>query len=268
MKYIITEQQYKTLLNEQNNVVKIGCRDYALIPKYCETLRLSKQEADQIITANIGNANKELSDRLEKLSQELISVGGSEGKKIAKKFSSAIKNAKLGITQIISKYYSQAIYSSAGLSGMINMSQVLLEICDVLYSEFLKTWNDSFIERNAAKLFVTKKNISTIQEEAKDIWNQIVDEVSNGVEIYFDQSAYWVVSDYVKEKEKSTPTKCEQVKIIQDRGCNKPFPKEKWYSPNKTYKLETPTPGGRVDTTSVVTRTYLPKINEFLNKLV
>lgn len=267
MKYIVTEQQYKTLLNEQNNVVKIGCRDYDLIPKYCETLRLSKQEADQIITANIGNANKELSDRLETLSQELLSVGGSEGKKIAKKFSSAIKNAKLGITQIISKYYAQAIYASAGLSGIINMSQVLLEICNVLYSEFLKTWNDSFIERNAAKLFVTKKNISKIQEEAKDIWNQIVDEVSSNVSTYFDQSGYLAVSDYAKEKEKSTP-KCEQIKIIQDEGCNKPFPKEKWYSPNKTYKVEMPTPGGRVDTTSVATRTYLPKINEFLNKLV
>ena len=147
-----------------------------------------------------------------------------------------IKNAKLGITQIISKYYAQAIYASAGLSGVINISQVLLEICNVLYSEFLKTWNDSFIERNAAKLFVTKKNIPMIQEAAKDIWNQVVKEVSDNVEFYFDDSAYFVVNDYVKEKEKSTP-KCEQVKIIQDQGCNKPFPKEKWYSPNKTYKL-------------------------------
>ena len=267
MKYIITEQQYKTILNEQNSVVKIGCRDYGLIPKYCETLRLSKQEADQIITANVANDNKKLSDNLEKLSQELLSVGGSEGKKMAKKFSSAIKNAKLGITQIISKYYAQAIYASAGLSGVINISQVLLEICNVLYSEFLKTWNDSFIERNAAKLFVTKKNIPMIQEAAKDIWNQVVKEVSDNVEFYFDDSAYFVVNDYVKEKEKSTP-KCEQVKIIQDQGCNKPFPKEKWYSPNKTYKLGYPSPSGRVDTTSVATRTYLPKINEFLNTLV
>ena len=106
-----------------------------------------------------------------------------------------------------------------------------------------------------------------IQEAAKDIWNQVVKEVSDNVEFYFDDSAYFVVNDYVKEKEKSTP-KCEQVKIIQDQGCNKPFPKEKWYSPNKTYKLGYPSPSGRVDTTSVATRTYLPKINEFLNTLV
>ena len=266
MKYIITEQQYDFILNEQSEIVKIGCHDYDSIPQYCQSLRLSKGESDQIITANRDNANKELSNSLNALSQELLSLGGKEGERVAKKFSSAIKNAKIGITQVLSKYYSQSIYASSGLSKEINMPQVLLEVCNILYSEFLKAWDSSFIEKNAAKLFVTNKNISIIQKEAEDIWYQIVNQIQSNIEYYFIDSGYSVVDDYVRQKQKSAP-KCDNVKIIQDEGCKK-FPKEKWYSPNKTYKIVLPIPSGRVNSTELATRTYLPKLKLFLNQLV
>lgn len=265
MKFLISESQYKWLINEQSSPVRIGCRDYDKIGELCTTLVFPKSEADKLISKFKPNADKEASENINKLVQSLTSMGGEEGERIAQKFSEAITSTKGQIQKILTKYYSQAMYASCGLGPKLNASAIILEICGVIYSQFIKSWNDSFFMRNAASLAITANNIKQVQAEGKEILSKVINEISNTVDFYFSDSTSFHVQDRVYELEKTSP-KCTKVIVTQDKGCNN-LPKEKWYNPKQKYKnIDSPTITKNAE--QLAMNTYSPKLVAFLNNLV
>ncbi len=265
MKFLISESQYKWLVNEQSSPIKIGCHDYDKIGQLCTTLVFPKSEADKLISKFKPNADKEASETINKLVQSLTSMGGEEGKRIAQKFSEAITSTKGQIQKILTKYYSQAMYASCGLGPKLNSSVIILEICGIIYSQFIKSWNDSFFMRNAASLAITANNIKQVQAEGKEILSKVIYEISNTVDFYFWDSTWYPVEDRVYELEKTSP-KCTKVIVTQDKGCNN-LPKEKWYYPKQKYKnIDVPTINKNAE--KLAMNTYSPKLVAFLNNLV
>ena len=253
------------IVNEQksNLPIKITCRDYDKIKTYCESLKPSPNEVKSLIEKNRDRANKLLLEKINNFSKEIINMGGEDGKKIAEKFSSAIETSKINMFNYLSKYYPQCIYASAGLNRPIDLSQIVLGISDILYKEFIKTWNESAIEKNLVKFLITKKNINQIQSNDKNIWQECVSKIESFCEFYFLDSGYDIVNNFYTNKIGST--KCNEIIVIEDKGCNK-LPKEKQYVPQKTYKLGYPVSSG--DGTKLASITYLPKLKEFLNNMV
>jgi hypothetical protein len=265
MKFLISESQYNWLLSEQSSPVRIGCRDYDKIGQLCTTLVFPKAEADKLIAKFKPNADKEASEQINKLVQSLTSMGGEEGERIAQKFSEAIASTKGQIQKILTKYYSQAMYASCGLGPKLNASSIILEICGVIYSQFIKSWNDSFFMRNAARLAITANNIKQVQSEGKKILSTVISEISNTVDFYFQDSTSFHVQDRVYELEKTSP-KCTKVIVTQDKGCNN-LPKQQWYNPKQKYKnIDSPTITKNAE--QLAMNTYSPKLVAFLNNLV
>jgi len=270
MKIIITESQYQKILLEQSAPVKIGCHDYEKINTLCSTLVFPKVEADKLITKYRPIADKNVLGDINSLSQELMSMGGEEGKKIAEKFSSSINNLKPEIVKILSQYYSQAVYASCGLGPQVNISQIILQVCGIIYTNFIKVWNENWLYRNIANVAIDQSNIKQVQLYGKEILNTVIDKISVMVDNYYSfntNSAYNIVTDRVYQMEKTAP-KCSNVIVIQDKGCN-PLPRNKWYNPNQKYKnIGSPTPPASVNYESLAKKTYSPKLVAFLNGLV
>ena len=266
MKIKITESQYKFLLSEQNTPKKIGCRDYDSIEKFCTTLVFPKSECDMLIAKHKPTADKKALNLINSLEKELLTMGGKEGQGIAKTFSSSINKTKSQIFKILTPYYTQSMYASCGLGPLVNVQKIILDICGLIYSNFIKEWNDSYVYKNIARVAVTKSNINKYQLASKDILIEIINSIYNMVDDYFLNSGL-IVSDYVYEKEKTTP-KCSNVIIVQTKGCD-PLPKAKWYSPNQKYKnIGISTPSAKTSPESQAINTYLPKLTAFLNELV
>ena len=267
MKIIITESQHQKILLEQSAPVKIGCHDYEKINTLCSTLVFPKVEADKLIAKYKPIADKNALEEVNSLSQELMSMGGEDGKKIAEKFSSSINNSKTEIVKILSQYYSQAVYASCGLGPQVNISQIILQVCGVIYSNFIKAWNENWFYRNIANAAIDQTNIKQVQSYGKEILDTVINKISEMVDSYYMFSASDIVFDRVSQMEKTTP-KCSSVIVIQDKGCN-PLPKNKWYNPNQKYKnIGFATPSASVNYDSLAKKTYSPKLVAFLNTLV
>ena len=265
MKIIISESQYNWLLSEQSSPVRIGCRDYDKIGQLCTTLVFPKTEADKLIAKFNPNADKEASEQIDKWIQKITSMGGEEGKRIAQKFSEAIASTKGQIQKVLSKYYSQAMYASCGLGPKLNASAIIMEICGVIYSQFIKLWNDSFFYRNAARLAITANNIKQAQSEGKEILSTVINEISSFVDFHFLDTTSFHVQNRVYELEKTSP-KCTKVIVTQDKGCNN-LPKQQWYNPKQKYKnIDSPTI--TKNDKQLAMNTYSPKLVAFLNNLV
>ena len=267
MKYVITESQYQKILLEQSAPVKIGCHDYDKINTLCSTLVFPKVEADKLISKYKPIADKNALEEVNSLSQELMSMGGEEGKKISEKFSSSINNSKSEIVKILSQYYSQAVYASCGLGAQVNISQIILQICGIIYTNFIKAWNENWLYRNIANAAIDQSNIKQVQSYGKEILDTVIDKISEMVDWYYLDSAFNFVDERVYQMEKTTP-KCSNVIIVQDKGCNA-LPKAKWYNPNQKYKnIGLATPPASVNYESLAKKTYSPKLVAFLNGLV
>jgi hypothetical protein len=266
MKYIITESQYKSLFTEQSAPVKIGCHDYNKIDILCSTLVFPKAEADKLIELYKPNANKDALERINSLSQRLISMGGEEGKNIAEKFSSAINNSKTEIVKILTQYYPQSVYACCGLGPKINTSPIVSQICGVIYSNFIKSWNSNWIMKNLASAAITQDNIKQVQSKGKEVLDGVIDSISDMVDYYYMDSTFFKVRNLVFQMEKTTP-KCLKAIIIQDAYCNPILPKPQWYNPNQTYKnIGTAIIVGNGE--ALARKTYSPKLVAFLNNLV
>jgi len=264
MKYIISESQYNWLLSEQTSPIKIGCQNYNKIGELCTTLVFPKAEADKLIAKFKPNADKEASEQIDNLIQKITSMGGEEGKRIAQKFSEAIASTKGQIQKVLSKYYSQVMYASCGLGSSVNSTTVLLEICGIIYSQFIKSWNDNFFMRNAASLAITSNNIKQVQDKGRNILFQVIDTISRTVLFYFLYSVKLPVQHRVSELQKTTP-KCTKVIVTQTAECAN-LPKQKWYNPPQEYKNIGS--GYTNPDEKLAMSTYSPKLVAFLNNLV
>ena len=254
VKRILTEQQVT------KQPIKIGCRDYDKIEKYCTNIKFSKSEVDSIGRTNTSQVNQRLLEKIDNMSNSIKKIGGEDNKVLAERFSKSINSAKKDIVKILSKYYYTGLYSLTGQGWKINKSTLTLEIMNIIYSLFLKGWNSSIVDRNVAKYYVDEKNIEKVQKVGKDLLENLLIEIESIVDFYFSDLSAFVIDDYTRSK--STP-KCTDVIITQDRGCND-LPKEKWYSPNKKYITTYQIYG---DYKSAF-NTYSPILTKFLNSLV
>jgi hypothetical protein len=262
MKYIITESQYKSLFTEQSAPVKIGCHDYNKIDILCSTLVFPKAEADKLIELYKPNANKDALERINSLSQRLISMGGEEGKNIAEKFSSSIYNSKTEIVKILTQYYPQSVYACYGLGPKINLSPIVSQICGVIYSNFIKSWNSNWIMKQLASAAITQDNIKQVQSKGKEVLGSVIDSISEMVNYYYLISTWTKVRNSVFQMEKTTP-KCLKVIIIEDSNCSPILP----YNPTQKYKnIGTSIIGENGK--ALARKTYSPKLVAFLNNLV
>ena len=264
MKFLISESQYNWLLSEQTTPIKIGCQNYNKIGQLCSTLVFPKAEADKLIAKSKPNADKEASEQIDNLIKKITSMGGDEGERIAQKFSEAITSTKPAIQKVLSKYYSQAMYGACGLGSSVNSTTVLLEICGIIYSQFIKSWNDNFFMRNAASLAITSNNIKQVQNKGRNILGQVIDVMSRTVLFYFLYSVNLPVQHRVSELQKTSP-KCTKVIVTQTEECTN-LPKQKWYNPPQEYKN---IGSGYTDADEkLAMSTYSPKLVAFLNNLV
>ncbi len=194
MKIIITESQYQKILLEQSAPVKIDCQDYDKINTLCSTLVFPKAEADKLIAKYKPEASKKALEKINSLSQKLLSMGGEEGKPISEKFSSAINNSKTEIVKILTQYYPQSVYASCGLGPKINTATIISQICGIIYSNFIKEWNSNWVMRNLANLSITSDNIKEIQLKGKEILNNIINSISQIVNFYYISLSYLKVT--------------------------------------------------------------------------
>jgi hypothetical protein len=265
MGLIVEEQQDKSLFTEQSAPVKIGCHDYNKIEILCSTLVFPKAEADKLIAKYGPIADKYALEKINSLSQKYMDLGGEEAKKIAEKFTSSINNSKTQISKILIQYYPQAVYATCGLGPKVNISQINLQICGIIYTNFIKAWNENWLYRNIANAAMDQSNIKQVQSFGKQIFDIVISEISSMVDWYYMDSASYFVDERVYQMEKTTP-KCSNVIIIQDKGCNS-LPKPQWYNPNQKYKnIGTSIIVGNGE--ALARKTYSPKLVEFLNNLV
>lgn len=266
MKVIITESQYNKILSEQSSQpIKIDCRSYDNINKICGKLKLTKQHGDIIIKNNREKAKKELMDRLNKFIDEIKEKDSSQ---IMDKFTETIESLKNQIVNYLDGYYPQAVYSTIGVQKPLDSKMIMNNLVKMIYDNTFQVWEKSFVYKNAAKLYVTKKNIDAIKKEAKHIWDLWLDKFGDLVEIHFVLNLGIPIRNFEGELNKTAPI-CKKVIVTQDYGCNK-LPKDKWFYPRMNYDTgysfnESPT---SQNTLKYLNSVYWTKIDGFLNELV
>lgn len=273
MRILITEDQYRILMIEQKvGQVKITSKNYDqlrdIIGEYCKVLRLSKSDGDYIISKNRELYNTTLEKRLSELQESLKGIklqGFKNDNPVVKNFVSSILNEdiKKGIMVEMSRYYTQLIYSYIGLNKPIDVNLIITNINNIMINGILKQYESSFVLKNLAKVFITKDNIALIKEKSAEAIEKLLLEIEDFVYMTFDDFINSnVISNYKREKEKSTPI-CDKVLILVDKNYNNIKP----YSPRQGYK--------EFDYTLPITKktnqlstSYLPKINNVLDSLV
>jgi hypothetical protein len=269
MRIIITEEQYRGLMIEQKvGQVKITGGNHSLIPEYCEVLRLSKSDGDNIIGNNRGIYGKIIDEQFEYLKSKIMDIrtGYKKDGSMINKFKPIIDSITVDIKKDIiiemNKYYNQLVYSSIGLNKMIDMNPIVSNISNIIFNGIMKQYESSFMVKNLGKMGIGKDNI----EKSKEIARKIVKEFEEIV-IYFVKQVFEdfvdldVIYKYKKEKEKTSPI-CDKVLIVQDKNYKNVTP----YSPRQTYKdFEYM----NYNTLKVdIVSTILPKINSVLDSLV
>jgi len=253
----------KRVINEGGEQKVLGCHEMDKLESYCK-LSLTSKDADNIVLQNTPKAIVGLQQKLDEFIAELIAMGGEDAKIVSKKFSKSITNLKPSITNSITKYYKQSVYASCNLSTPINLTLILTPIIKMIYDEFVKLWESSFIERNAAKLFVGKDNIKSIKKNARDIWKEIVLQFAWFLEFFYIDWGYYKVKELVEIKNNTATEKCTAVIFTQDEYCKK-LPKP--ISPNKKFFATHPIGGSDKEFDKMV-GTYLPYIYKLLDGLV
>jgi hypothetical protein len=273
MKYVIKihENDRRDILNMyglvyESNPIRLGCHDMDMVKKYCESLSLKKEDLDKIISQNRVKLISDLGVEIDKFIKQLITMGGNDSKIIADKFSTSIQKLKPSIIKVISQYYEQSVYASGNLSKPVDIFPILSSVVKMIYDEFIKIWNNNWMEKQTAKLFVTKKNIDDIKMNAKNIWYDIVNKFYDIVDNIYSIWAYNPVMNLIELKNKSTE-KCTSVVLTHDKGCNKlttPI------YPNKTYVSGYPTVNATIGSEQIntISKQYLPIINKLLDELV
>lgn len=268
MKLVITESQYNKILSEQSSQpIKIDCRSYDKIDTICGKLKLTKQHGDIIIKNNRENAKKELMDKLDKFIDE-IKKKEKGTNQIMSKFTETIESLKNQIVTYLDGYYPQAVYSSIGVQKPLDSKMIMYNLVKFIYDNTFQVWENSFVYKNAAKLYVTKKNINFIKKEAKFIWDLWLDKFGDLVDIHFVLNLTIPISRFEHELSKTSPI-CKKVIVTQDYGCNK-LPKDKWFYPRMKYDTsysfnESPT---SQNTLKYLNSIYWTKVDGFLNELV
>jgi hypothetical protein len=269
MKILISERQYKLLTEQSSQPVKIGCHDYGSIPTYCGKLKLTKEHGDMIITQNRGKAKKDLINKLNNFIEKAKSEAG-EYSKITDKFTEAITDSKNQIITYLDTYYPSAVYSTVGIQKPLDTNKIMSDLVKILYDSFISVWNDSFIMKNTAKVFVTKNNIKMVKKEAKNMWDEWIQKFANLIDFYFLFNLELPVRDLVRDLNKSSSVPvCKKVIITADTSCLK-LPSNKWYYPKMTYGYEyafTSNPLSN-DTLKSVGSIYWPKVDTLLTSLV
>lgn len=257
----------RQVINESSPIL-LGCHDYGKIKPYCHTLRLTKGELDTIISQNQPKTKNYLNNEIDVFIKDLIEMGGDKAKIMAKKFSSTIQKLKPSIIDEITKYYSQAVYASGDLQKpTINVGSILTTIVEMIYNEFIKIWNNSWLERQGAKLYVDEDNIDYVKNETRDIWNNITNKFGWLIDGFFSEMAYDPVYDLVGKKNKTTTEKCTSVILTHNEYCDK---LKKPVNPYKQYDTGYPVLNAKETgkVTTLMDRKYLPLIFKLLDELV
>jgi hypothetical protein len=259
----LSNYEVGVVINEGGEQKVLGCHEMDKLEQYCK-LPLTTKDADNIVLQNTPKAIADLQQKLDKFISELIAMGGEDTKVVSKKFSKSITNLKPSITNSITKYYKQSVYASCKLSTPINPTLILAPIIKMIYDEFVKLWESAWVERNVASAFVNKKNIKSIKETTKDIWEEIVLQFVLFLEFFYIDWGYHKVKELVEIKNKTTTEKCTAVIFTQDEYCKK-LPKP--ISPNKKFFATYPIGGSDKEFDKMV-GTYLPYIDKLLDGLV
>ena len=265
MKFLISERQSKLLVEE--SPIKIGCHDYDLIPKYCGTLKLTKQHGDMIISKNRQSAKNNIINKLNTFIEE-AKKETKEYKEITNKFTEAIEACKNDIITYLDNVYSNAVYTTVGVQPYFDTNKLMLALVKILSDSFNKVWNESFFIRNAAMLFVTKKNIKMVKESSKNVWYEWIQKFASLIDYYFLDNIYLPIRDLVTNlnKSKSLPV-CKKVIVTADIYCNK-LPSDKWYNPKIKYDDEFDINPSSDESIKNVSNVYWPKISAILDSLV
>lgn len=267
MKYIISERQYK-LLNEQSSPIKIGCNDYDSIPKYCGQLKMTKEHGDMIISQYRQLAKTDLINHLNNFIASAKEKAGGEYKTITNKFVESGEIAKNEIIKYLDDKYPSAVYAAIGIQNRLDTNIIMTDLVKILYDSFYDVWNKSYIMRNAAGFFVTKKNIKNIKDESKDMWDRWLDNFISIIDFYFVFNVDLRLRDFAYNLNQKAPL-CKQVIITADTGCNK-LPSNKWYNPKMQYKWGyslTSEPFSN-ETVNNINNIYWTKISSLLDDLV
>lgn len=157
MKIIITEEQYKNLV-EQNSVIKVS-KNYELddmITKYCSTnVQASKELVDKSFEEFLPKLNefitKYFNNIVEKYDQD----------EYFKWFSSDIKNMDKAIRKYLIGESSKLYYSYFGYGNPVDLQSISINLFNYLYKIILKKLESPLVKTTVG-MMITKKNLPDV----------------------------------------------------------------------------------------------------------
>lgn len=148
MKIILTESQYKTII-EQNTS--------------CQPRKVTKQVIDSVLP----EYKNDLSSSVRELQSSLVEDFSktASDRKIIDIFNKAIaENFNLLYTVGV-----KSCYANYGISGPYNQTADVQAIVNNLINKVISTIDSNFVYRQALKMYINKNNINAIKEEFSNI---------------------------------------------------------------------------------------------------
>jgi hypothetical protein len=217
MKYIITEEQLKTLINEQQGVLKLNLEkdeDQTKLRNYCKPVLMDKK----IIDTHIAKVDSEVLSYLTSLKNKYT----KEYPEISDYFLD-IDKLITEIKPLMSSSMKNNIYAKYGHSNYNDSNDMNL-IFKKIYDTIDDALQSNVIKKAAVKMLVTKKNVRMIKDGLKEFFAK------------FKTAIHWlrfiiprhIMSDMLKDHLKTAP-KCTNLLVINNEYGDKVTP----YNPSK-----------------------------------
>lgn len=215
MKYILTERQFKTILEEEKNPIPINLSiDSEKIKKYCKKNKIPKQ----IIDSKLSSVGKIIDSNLENEKKEIL-TRFPEARKFGKSLDRIIAKLRPILVSITQKV-------SYDITGHItyNFENDMNKVFSIVYDEINQELNGSLLYKTMASAFITKNNA----EGVKQILKRILDGFGYTVRSMIMWIQVSLLIGAAKEFREQLPL-CKEVIIVADEKSNKLDPSKQYH---------------------------------------
>ena len=221
MKYIITESQLRSLIKEQQSVIKLNLgkdEDNTKLNTYCKPILVDKRIIDKHIGKVDTEIDKYINDFKTNYSKEYPEISD---------YMLDIDKIVSNVKPLISATLKKNIYTEFGHLNYNDKNDMNL-IFTKIYAALNNALQSNFAKKMAIKLFITNKNVDAVKEGVGQFFRKF--------KLLMVKLRYWIshtISRYVYEDHTKVAPKCTNLLVTNNTYGDKVTPYNPTHPPLK-----------------------------------